>query len=381
MGLMKNHSFFKIIFLLLLAFFIRFFLSRFLESENHLLIYSDIFLLFVIGVYLIQQTASIIGKTTGVLKNRTGLAGGLLQSIGTAFPDMVIGVVSAVLSLEAAATDPLRAINLAIIAASTTFGSNIYNVFHAAWCIYRQNLADRLNKTVLMFPFLPAGGQLKPMSCHQVKPPGKEIDASLVILVMLSLLTTAVALSMVLFGKIKGVPIGYDGDLYQLNRPIGFFILFLGILTMYFFRRGEKGEKEDNNEYQKLPTIGIFLDLLLAGVVILFSAQGIVEAISKFSQITGVPYVVSGILTALVGCLGEMIVVHNFSVNPNGRIGDAIIGVAMDNIVTTIGAAFIAILGGIFLGSDALIVIFVLILFGNTLLMAQIGKLKDTLYY
>jgi len=73
------------------------------------------------------------------------------------------------------------------------------------------------------------------------------------------------------------------------------------------------------------------------------------------------------------------LVVHNFSVNPKGRIGDAIVGVAMDNIVTTLGAAIVAIMGGIFLGSSSLILIFIIILAANTVLLEQIAKLKNDL--
>jgi len=51
----------------------------------------------------------------------------------------------------------------------------------------------------------------------------------------------------------------------------------------------------------------------------------------------------------------------------------------MDNIVTTMGAAIVAIMGGIFLGSNSLILIFVIILTTNTLLIEQISKLKNSL--
>ena len=74
-----------------------------------------------------------------------------------------------------------------------------------------------------------------------------------------------------------------------------------------------------------------------------------------------------------------MMVVHNFSVNPKGRIGDAIVGVAMDNIVTTMGAAIVAVMGGIFLGGNSLIVIFMIILAGNTILIQQISRLKNAI--
>lgn len=64
---------------------------------------------------------------------------------------------------------------------------------------------------------------------------------------------------------------------------------------------------------------------------------------------THIPFVITGVMAGIIGCLGEMMVVHNFSVNPKGRIGDAVTGVAMDNIMTTLGASIVAIMGGIFL--------------------------------
>jgi len=67
----------------------------------------------------------------------------------------------------------------------------------------------------------------------------------------------------------------------------------------------------------------------------------------------------------------------NFTVNPKGRIGDALVGVAMDNIVTTMGASIVAVMGGIFLGGNALILIFVIILALNSVLIWQISKLKN----
>jgi Ca2+/Na+ antiporter len=78
-------------------------------------------LIFIVGIGMVfRGTAKIIEETTDVLKDRTKLAGGFLQAFGTAFPDMVIGVVAALISLKVRDTDYVRAINLAIIAASTT---------------------------------------------------------------------------------------------------------------------------------------------------------------------------------------------------------------------------------------------------------------------
>ena len=102
-----------------------------------------------------------------------------------------------------------------------------------------------------------------------------------------------------------------------------------------------------------------------------------VGAVEMFCDMLNIPFVMAGILIGVIGCLGEMIVVHNFSINPNGRIGDAIVGVSMDNIVTIAGASIIAIMGGIFLGGNSLILIFVIILCSNSVLIWQIAKLKN----
>jgi len=377
----KINHFLNIIILLILALLSKLFLTNLINNENYYISILGIIVTFSVGVYLIKKTANIIERTTAVLKRRTGLAGGLLQSFGTAFPDMVIGVVSALLSLQVASSDPLKAVNLAIIAASTTFGSNIYNVFHAAWCVYRQNLADKLNRNVLMFPKIKAGGTVTPISMQEIKPSKREVDNSLIILTFLSLLTTSVALGMVIFGKINDTPAGINGDLYQLNRPIGIVILVICITILFTFRKtaSEVNVDEGPNIYSHFSTILIWVELLFAAAIILLAAESLVEAVVKFSEITKIPFVISGVFTGIVGCLSEIIVIHNFTIHPKGRLSDAIIGIAMDNIVTTMGASFIAVLGGIFLGSDALIIIFVLILFGNTVLMQQISTLRNHL--
>lgn len=128
---------------------------------------------------------------------------------------------------------------------------------------------------------------------------------------------------------------------------------------------------------QKKSNVVIFLHLLFSGVAIWLAAETMVNVVKVFSDITGLPFVVTGILAGVIGCMGEMIVIHNFTINPKGRLGDAIVGVAMDNIVTTIGASLVAVMGGIFLGGNALILIFVVILMLNTMLIWQISKLKN----
>jgi Ca2+/Na+ antiporter len=374
--------------LIISALIMRFGFGIFLSEEYISLvrIISVILILGIGAVFTLRGTAKIIEETTEVLHERTHLAGGLLQSFGTAFPDMVLGIVAAVISLQLQATNQVMAINYAIIAAATTFGSNIYNIIHAAWCIYRQNLANRLNQTLLMFPKLKWGGKLKPMSEHKTKPTLTEFDTAISVSTALTVLTGIVALSMVLFGQVKADVPGMTGDLYQLIRPVGAVVFILALIVLFKFRKSAKHEAtqvpeviEEEKYYFKKSNLVIWLNLALAGVAILLSAEIMVRAIEVFCDITGLPFVIAGVLAGIIGCLGEMIVVHNFSVHPNGRIGDAVVGVAMDNIVTIIGASLVAIMGGIFLGGNALILIFVIILTANAVLIWQISKLKNYL--
>ena len=367
------------------AVFIKFFLADKILGHNYSnwLVIFTIFIIFFIGVTIVfNRTTNIIEETTVTLKDRTGLAGGFIQSFGTAFPDMILGIVAALMSLSLRDSDYSRAINFAIIAAATTFGSNIYNIIHATWCIWRQNISNKINKAVLMVPGLTWTGKLKPINEHTEKPHAKEIDRAVLLMVMLTIITTVAALSMVLFGKIKINPDGVSGDLYQLKQPLGLFLLMLCIAILYLFRKSQKidkTEKEDASPYDRLPNWRIWLDLILAGIGILFAAESMVKAMESFSNITNLPYVITGIAAGIIGCLGEMMVVHNFTVHPHGRIGDAIVGVAMDNIVTTLGASIVALLGGVFLGGNSLIVIFIVILSSNTFLIYQLYQLRQSL--
>ena len=373
--------------LLLSAIILRFGLLMFLAEGNSDLIriLAIIGILGIGAVFTLRGTAKIIEETTEVLHERTHLAGGLLQSFGTAFPDMVLGVVAAVISLSLRSTNLVMAINYAIIAAATTFGSNIYNILYATWAIGRQNLANRLNKNLLMFPYLKSSGSLKPMSEHQRKPQLAEIDTSISVSTALTVLTGIVAVSMVIFGQVKNAEFGITGDLYQLIRPVGVVVFVLALLILYYFRQSKHDTTEtpetisEKKYYFKKSNLVIWIHLALAGLAILLAAESMVRAIEVFCTITGLPFVIAGVLAGVIGCLGEIIVVHNFSVNPNGRIGDAVVGVAMDNIVTIVGASMVAILGGIFLGGNALILIFVIILTANTVLIWQISKLKNYL--
>jgi len=369
------------------ALVLHFVLERFLEEGYSSFIrMGDVILILLFGTFFVLMgIAKIIEETTGVLSHKTKLAGGMLQSLGTAFPDMVLGIVAAVISLRLASTDYTSAINYAIIAAATTFGSNIYNVGHAVWCVFRQNLANKKGSGVLMFPYIKKLGTVTPLSEHKIKPSLKEFDTSIDILNVLTVLTSAVAICMVLFGKIANTPAGIQGDLYQLIKPVGVVILILCVWAIYYFRKSEKeetrlSEEEEENYYNKKSIPVILVHLLFAGVAILFAAETMVNAVKVFSDLTGLPFVMTGVFAGIIGCLGEMIVIHNFSVHPKGRLGDAIVGVSMDNIVTTMGAAIVAIMGGIFLGGNALILIFVIILTLNTMLIWQISKLKNYFY-
>ncbi|PIZ99063.1 MAG: hypothetical protein COX77_02610 [Candidatus Komeilibacteria bacterium CG_4_10_14_0_2_um_filter_37_10] len=236
-----------------------------------------------------------------------------------------------------------------------------------------------------MFPGLPFGGNLTPVKKHSVKPSPRELGRAIDILTVLTVLTAAVALSMVLFGSVSNRPEMIQGDLYQLIRPIGIILFILCIAILYIYRRGEKAESpvkeiaEEERYYATRSNFRIWLDLGLAGIAILFTAESMVTSMEVFSEITGLPFVLTGIAAGLIGCFGEMMVVHNFTVHPKGRIGDAIMGVAMDNIVTTLGAAIVAIMGGIFLGGNSLILIFIIILAANTILIQQISKFKNNL--
>ncbi len=373
--------------LLLVALFLRFFLLSLLEdTSDKVLSISIASLILVIGAgFVLMGTANVIEETTEVLQERTHLAGGLLQSLGTAFPDMVLGIVAALVSLKLQATDYTMAVNYAIIAASTTFGSNIYNVAHATWCLLRQNLANAKNKNFLMFPFLPMFGTVRPMQDHPTKPSMQELDTAIAVSTALTVLTTVVALSMVIFGHVATPPKNFGTDLYQLIRPAGLFVFAFGVAILFLFRKTQKvenPEKEivaEEQYYRNKSNLVIWIHLALSGAAILFAAESMVHAIQVICVATNLPFVVAGILAGVIGCLGEMIVVHNYSVNPAGRIGDAVVGVAMDNIVTIIGASIVAIMGGIFLGGSSLILVFVIILSFNTVLIAQISKLKNAL--
>lgn len=383
---MGKKKFIEIFGLLTASLLVRFILLNFV-SDNYPTYIRIIVVVFILGFgafFILLGSAKIIEETTGILSERTKLAGGLLQSLGTAFPDMILGIVAALLSLRVRETDYALAVNYAIIAAATTFGSNIYNIGHAIWCLYRQNKADVLDKPLQMFPFFKNGGNLTPLKNHTLRPSAPELDIAIAVTSALSLLTAFVALGMVLFGQVTSMPGNFNGDLYQLIRPIGIVILFGCAFVLFTYRKSRRYEGahdlEEPNFYRSKSATVIWISLIFAGISILFTAEGMVHALQVLSEIGHIPFVLTGVLAGIVGCLGEMIVIHNFSIHPTGRLGDAVVGVAMDNIVTISGASIVAIVGGIFLGGRDLIIIFVIILALNTVLMEQISKMKTRLF-
>ena len=369
------------------ALVLKFGLMNFMESENNIwLKLTAVLLIAIIGAgFVLKGTADIIEETTEVLSEKTKIASGVLQSVGTAFPDMALGVVAALVSLRLAKSDFASAVNFAVIAAATTFGSNIYNVGYAIWCILRQNMANDKNEPVLMFPWAKKVGKVTPFSQHKVKPLAREFDVANDIMIALTIVTALVAICMVTFGKVAVKPTDISGDLYQLARPMGIVLFLLSAGLMYKFRKTQKPEnpieeiEKEERFYKNQPIWVVWVSLILAGAAILMAAEAMVKAIEVFSIISGIPAVISGAAAGIIGCLGEILVIHNYTLNPKGRIGDAVVGIAMDNVVTTMGAGVVAMMGGIFLGGNALIVIFVLILALNGILIWQVSKLKN--YY
>ena len=224
---------------------------------------------------------------------------------------------------------------------------------------------------------------MTPFDKHLIKPHLSEFDTAIKTLIALTLLTLTVAISMVLFGKVQGQELQLSEDLYQLIRPIGIVIFLLSGAILYLFRKTQRKESaineiaEAEHFYRQKSTGIILFHLLLSGVIILLTAESMIRSIEALSHITHIPPVITGAFAGLIGCLGEILVIHNYSINPKGRIGDALVGVGMDNIVTTAGAAIVAMMGGIFLGGSSIIVIFVLILGMNTVLIGQVSLMKN----
>ncbi len=354
------------------------YLSIFFRSSKDQSLLLSIFFLTIIlglGIFALLKIAGLIEETTSVLKDKVGLAGGLLQAIGTAFPDMIIGIVAAISAVNA--TNDEDRLKFAILAAAATFGSNLYNVGHAAWCVWRQNRANDLNKEIKMFIWF--GEDMKPMNEHDVVPKLEEVDNATTLLSALSVLTFLAAILMVVIGKQVPGKYGFQGgDLYQLNGIAGFLLILCAFGVIWKFRKNTSHAHDDeHNEFMKISPIWSFACLAVSAVAIYFTANAMVGAVEHFTEVAHFPIFIAGLLSGLIGCLGEIIVVHNFSVNPKGKIGDALVGVGMDNIMTLIGASIVAIMGGIFLGGSEVIIVFCGVLFLNTLLLLQIGKLKN----
>ncbi len=373
----NKEAFRDIVMLSFCAILLKFGLTPLLSTHDNYATLVAISILSLGAIYALPKSASLIESATEILSQKTGLAAGLLQSLGTAFPDMILGITAAILSLQLLATDHDRAINLAIVAAATTFGSNIYNIGHAAWCIWRQNKADMIGKKILMFPFIVQGGMLSPLKLHHRKPSLLEIDTATRLLTILTVLTSFVALAMVAFGQVSFT-------LYQLVRPAGIILFLITSFVLYYYRSSvaHNAEADEAAATSPLPTNSSTLttiSLIVAGVTIAITAESMIHSLELIGELTHIPYVVMGTLAGIVGCLGEMLVIHNYSIHSNGRLGDALIGVAMDNIVTILGASLVAIMGGIFLGGTSLITLFVVILTLNTILIDQVSRLKTTI--
>ncbi len=373
---MKNKFVVQIFTIVAASLALRFVDFAFIENESRLYSITAILIALGVGTYIIFLISEIIEETTAVLRKRTGLAGGLIQAVGTALPDMIVGVTAALMSIQTISTNYALAISYAIIAASATFGSNIYNIGFAAYCIFRQNRANKKHQEI---KFLPIFGKatLKPMDDHECRPNLIEVNTSIRIIASLSVLTAMIAILMVLFGR-SVAPAGFTGELYGLKPLIGLAVLLIAAAILVRF---SKNYSEDfgmhDNYFEKFPTAVIWVFLAICAGSIFMTAETMVEAVNHACILFQIPVVIGGTVAGIIGCLAEMIVVYKFTVNPMGRIGDAVVGVAMDNIITIIGACIVATLGGIFLGGSSLIVIFMLILTVNMLLVWQVSELKD----
>lgn len=340
-------------------------------------------ILFIGTVFVLRVAGEVIENSTTLLSLKTGLASGMLQSLGTAVPDMSLGIMAAFISIQVYATDKEGAISFAILAASITFSSNIYNSLYATWCVWRQNQADRKHKRLALIPGMPRYGEVKPIHEHEVVPAVAEVDEAEDIINAVSALTVCIAILMVLFGQVRH---NGDGALYRLIQPIGVVMMILCLWIFLHFRKSKRASRAINKKKHHTITrspnyIAILLfDLFVVVVSVIFAAKSMVEAAHELGVITHMPFILVGTLSGIIGCLSEMLVVHHYTVNPTGRIGDALVAVGMDNVVTILGAMVVAVIGGIFLGGRELILIFMAIMMSNTLLIWQMSKFKNTLF-
>ncbi len=356
-------------------------LTHFLTQYKHLVWISIAFVLQLLaGIYCIVKTAKTIGAVSQSLKYQTGIAAGVLQAIGTALPDMAIGILAAILSVREASGDYYRSIQYGMVAGSTTLGSNIYNILFASWCVWRQDKSDRVKREVLMFPLIKKWGRLTPLSQQELKPTLREISSSLTLLLILSAITALVAISVVFSGIIESSPELFQQDIYKFDKGMALFILMACLFLIYEFRKAQSSsnvKEKTNLEDTGNSVIRNWFFLLVATFILFISAYMVIEAITRISELTNIPIEVLGMATALVGCLGEMTVIYDFSIHQSGTIIDAITGVTMDNFFTIVGTCLIALIGGIYLGSSTAIIIFICIMLANTVLIVQTAKLKD----
>jgi hypothetical protein len=382
----KNHQrLFHLLVFIICAAILRFVFVKCLSSEYDLWIriLGIISIIIVSIAFILRGTANIIEETTEVLSERTKIAGGLLQSLGTAFPDMVLGIIAAILSLNVRNTSLLLSVRYAVIAAAATFGSNIYNIAFAVWCIFRQNVANTKKISIDFIPGISQKMKVIPIKDQSQKPTLIEFDSAIDLMNILSILTAVVAISMVIFGQVNIYSDNSGGTLYQLIQPIGIIIILLSIFILYHFRSIKHAENPMNEVkcaekyFSNKSNLYIWLFLGGSGLALLMTAESMIHAIQVSSEIFRISPAIVGFLAGLVGSLGEMIVIYDYTVHPKGKMGDAVTGIAMDNIITILGAAIVAAMGGIFLGSNALIIIFVVILTLNTMLIWQISKLKN----
>ena len=82
---------------LVIAIGIRFFLLNWLEASDSVIVQLGLAVaILAAGAFLVlKKAADVIEETTEVLSERTQIASGVLQSLGTAFPDMACGWCSA----------------------------------------------------------------------------------------------------------------------------------------------------------------------------------------------------------------------------------------------------------------------------------------------
>jgi hypothetical protein len=86
-----NNRLMHIVSLLVFALLLRFYLIGFLEEHYNLWFrIFDVVLIIGVGTFILKEIAEVIEETTEILSERTKIASGLLQSLGTAFPDMVM---------------------------------------------------------------------------------------------------------------------------------------------------------------------------------------------------------------------------------------------------------------------------------------------------